>query len=123
MCACEDALALKRLQKDERVSHARLGPGVIIDTNERYTIIAFDHAGLRKFVTAIVELERSILPRPVTAPAKRRRRTARGRSADAEEGKVPGLSGEKGHQVPHKPRQSQQNQSGRDAPSSRRRLG
>jgi hypothetical protein len=82
----QDAMALKRFQKDNRVSHARFGPGVIIDTNERYTIIAFDHAGLRKFVTAIVELERSDLPRPVTATAKRRRGMAHGLSTVAEAG-------------------------------------
>ena len=78
-------MALRRFQKDDRVSHARFGPGVIIDSNERHTVIAFDHAGLRKFVTAIVELERSDLPRPRTAPAKRRGGTARGRSTIAEE--------------------------------------
>ena len=85
MRACEDAMALRRFQKDDRVAHARFGPGVIIDSNERHTLIAFDHAGLRKFATAIVELERSDLPRPLAAPATRRRRTARSRSTVAEE--------------------------------------
>ena len=64
-------------RKDDRVSHTRFGPGVIIDSDARYTIIEFDDAAVRKFVSTLVRLERCELPVPVKpAPARRRRRTA-----------------------------------------------
>ena len=68
---------MKDFQKDDRVSHSRFGPGVVVDVNARYTIIEFDEAGVRKFVTALVQLERSELPVPVKPPPPRRRRAPR----------------------------------------------
>jgi hypothetical protein len=65
------------VQKNDRVSHSRFGPGVVVDVNARYTIIEFDEAGVRKFVTALVQLERSDLPIPVKPPPPRRRRAPR----------------------------------------------
>jgi hypothetical protein len=63
------------VRKDDRVSHTRFGPGVVIDVDWRYTIIEFDEAGVRKFVSTLVQLERCELPLPVKpAPARRRRR-------------------------------------------------
>jgi hypothetical protein len=38
-------------RKDDRVSHARHGAGIVINTDERYTIIEFDDGGVRKLVT------------------------------------------------------------------------
>lgn len=65
-------------RKDARVAHTRFGPGVVIDADARYTVIEFDEAGVRKFVTALVQLERSELPVPIKpAPVKRRRAAAR----------------------------------------------
>ena len=65
-----------RVRKDDRVSHTRFGPGVVIDADARYTIIEFDEAGVRKFVSHLVRLERCELPVPVKpAPERRRRRT------------------------------------------------
>lgn len=64
-------------RKDDRVAHARFGPGVVIDADARYTLIAFDEAGVRKFITDLVQLERSELPVPVKSPVKRRRASRR----------------------------------------------
>ena len=65
-------------RRDDRVSHARLGAGIVVDADERYTIIAFDDGGVRKFVSHLVQLERSDLPLPVkpppAAPPRRRPR-------------------------------------------------
>lgn len=69
-------------RKDARVAHTRFGPGVVIDADARYTIIEFDEAGVRKFVTDLVRLERSELPVPIKpAPVKRRLRAARRQAA------------------------------------------
>ena len=58
---------MRSFRKDDRVSHTRFGPGVVIAVDARYTLIAFDEQGLRKFITTLVQLERSELP----IPAKR----------------------------------------------------
>jgi hypothetical protein len=63
--------------KGDRVSHSRFGPGVVGEVNARYTIIEFDEAGVRKFVTALVQLERSESPIPVELPPPRRPRGRR----------------------------------------------
>ena len=69
-------------RKDDRVSHARHGAGIIVDADERYTTVAFDADGVRKFVTPIVQLERSDLPQaPKPTPAPRGRSRPRGRVA------------------------------------------
>jgi hypothetical protein len=64
-------------RKDDRVAHTRFGPGVVIDADARYTLIEFDEAGTRKFVTDLVQLEPSALPVPVKPPVKRRRASRR----------------------------------------------
>jgi hypothetical protein len=66
---------MRDFQKDDRVAHSRFGPGVVIAVDARYTTIEFDESGVRKFVTALVQLERSDVPVPVK-PAPRRRRGA-----------------------------------------------
>lgn len=64
---------MRTFRKDDRVSHTRFGPGVVIDVDARYTLIAFDEDGVRKFLTTAVQLERSELPLPVKrAPVRRR---------------------------------------------------
>ena len=75
---------MKDFQKGDRVLHSRFGPGVVVDANVRYTIVEFDDAGVRKFVTTLVQLERSDLPVPVKPPPQRRRRAPRRRSAATE---------------------------------------
>lgn len=65
-------------QKDDRVSHARFGPGVVLHVDSRYTIVEFDEGGARKFVTAMIQLEPSELPvPPKPAPPRPRRRSAK----------------------------------------------
>ena len=65
------------VRRDDRVSHVRFGPGVVIDVDARYTIIEFDEAGVRKFVSTLVQLDRCGLPLPVKpAPVRRRRSNA-----------------------------------------------
>jgi hypothetical protein len=72
----ERATSTMNFRKDDRVSHTRFGPGVVIDADARYTIIEFDESGVRKFVSTLVRLDRCALPVPVKpAPQRRRRRT------------------------------------------------
>lgn len=49
---------------DDRVSHYQHGLGKITQIDDRYTTIAFDTAGLRKFLKDVVRLERSDVPAP-----------------------------------------------------------
>ena len=49
---------------NDRVSHAEHGLGKIAEVNPRYTTISFDQAGVRKFITSMVRLERSDAPPP-----------------------------------------------------------
>jgi hypothetical protein len=65
---------MNAFQKDDRIAHTRFGPGVVVAVDARYTTIEFDESGVRKFVTALVQLERSDLPVPVKPPRVRRRR-------------------------------------------------
>jgi hypothetical protein len=64
---------MRDFQKDDRVAHWRFGPGVVIAADARYTTIEFDESGVRKFVTALVQLERSDLPVPIKQTPRRRR--------------------------------------------------
>jgi hypothetical protein len=72
---------MRDFQKDDRVAHWRFGPGVVIAADARYTTIEFDESGVRKFVTALVQLERSDLPVPIKQ-TPRRRRVADARRSD-----------------------------------------
>jgi hypothetical protein len=74
---------MRDLQKDDRVSHSRFGPGVVVALDARYTTIEFDESGVRKFVTALVQLDRCDLPLPVKRPARRRRSSEARRSGTA----------------------------------------
>jgi hypothetical protein len=49
---------------DDRVSHAEHGLGKIIEVNSRITTISFDTAGVKKFLTVLMRLERSDSPNP-----------------------------------------------------------
>ncbi len=81
--AADDRVSMKDFQKDDRVSHSRFGPGVIVAIDGHYTTIEFDESGVRKFVTALVQLERSDLPVPVARAARRRRNAGARRSGTA----------------------------------------
>jgi hypothetical protein len=56
-----------------RIDHAVYGLGTIVEVNERYTTIAFDGAGTRKFVTTMVKLVGSDTPAP-GRPSRRKER-------------------------------------------------
>jgi hypothetical protein len=62
----------KFLPKD-RILHSVHGLGTIVEMGELHTTIAFDEAGTRKFMTAMVQLTRSDSPAP-KAPARRKKR-------------------------------------------------
>ena len=55
----------------ERVSHYIYGLGTISEVNDLHTVIEFDANGRRKFVTSIVQLERTDVAPP--APARKTR--------------------------------------------------
>jgi hypothetical protein len=71
--------------REARVTHRRFGAGVVLDVDERYTIVDFDETGTRKFVTSMLQLDACALPLPVRPPARRRqRRRAPGDAAKTE---------------------------------------
>ncbi len=61
----------------KRVTQPSYGPGTIVSTDERYTIIEFDDHGRRTFVTTMVSLEPTSTPAPPRAAGAGRRRSAR----------------------------------------------
>jgi hypothetical protein len=58
---------------NDRIEHKVFGTGTIVDLDQWHTVIAFDTAGTRKFVTSMVRLT----PSDTEPPAKpvRRKRT------------------------------------------------
>jgi len=112
-------------RKYDRVSHTRFGPGVVIDIDARYSIIEFDDAGTRKFVSALVQLERCELPLPVKpAPVRRRRRNATaGDSVVAKTGPDRTSASQKRHHHRDETQQSQKNQQSSDPVLRGSRLG
>ena len=59
---------------NDRVSHAEHGLGKIIEVNARITTISFDTAGVRKFITSLVQLERSDSPNPARPSRARKKK-------------------------------------------------
>jgi len=49
---------------NDRIHHSVFGLGTISQTDSRYTTIAFDESGTRKFLTDMVRFERSDTPAP-----------------------------------------------------------
>ncbi len=49
---------------NERVNHGTFGCGTIKFVDSQYTTIAFDDRGTKKFLTQVVQLEHSDVPRP-----------------------------------------------------------
>jgi hypothetical protein len=72
---------MESFRADDRVLHARYGPGCVVHVDERYTTIAFDDGTVRKFVTTLVCLETSDLPLPPPTPRPARPRRARSKGA------------------------------------------
>jgi len=50
---------------NDRVSSGTYGQGTITHVDEKYTTIEFDQGGTRRFLTSLVQLERSDVPAPV----------------------------------------------------------
>ena len=57
---------------NERVNHPTYGLGTIKEVSPAHTTIEFDQEGRRKFVTSLVQLERSSVAAP-EPPARRAR--------------------------------------------------
>jgi len=60
---------------NERINHSIYGLGTISEVNDLHTVIEFDQNGRKKFVTSIVQLERTTVPAPVL-PSRRSRTKA-----------------------------------------------
>lgn len=60
---------------NDRITHSVYGLGTIKELDERHTVIVFDEAGTKKFVTSMVQLEESSAPTPVK-PARARKKAA-----------------------------------------------
>ncbi len=58
---------MKGFDKGDRVVHQQYGAGTLADVNEFHTVIDFDEHGVRKFVTSMVSLERTLIPAPPRA--------------------------------------------------------
>ena len=69
---------------NDRISHSEHGLGKITEVNPRHTTISFDLAGIRKFVTSMVRLERSDAPAP---PKASRAKSAKPKAAKPEAAK------------------------------------
>jgi hypothetical protein len=66
---------------NERINHYIYGLGTISEVNDLHTVIEFDQNGRKKFVTSIVQLERTSVPAPA-APARRTRAKAKAKAKD-----------------------------------------
>jgi hypothetical protein len=67
-------VVVKLFTKGHRVSQANYGPGTVVSSDERYTVIEFDHHGRRMFITDMVTLGRTDEPAPVKPVRARGRR-------------------------------------------------
>jgi hypothetical protein len=68
---------MRRFDKGDRVVHEQYGPGTLADVNEVHTVIDFDEHGVRKFVTSMVSLERTVIPAPIRPVKDKRASRAR----------------------------------------------
>jgi hypothetical protein len=74
---------VKSFSKGDRVTRPEYGAGTVTDVNALHTVIDFDDHGLRRFVTNLVVLERTLEPAPVRAKAARRVKRVAGPAAKA----------------------------------------
>ena len=61
---------------NDRVRSATYGEGSITRIDEKYTTIEFDDGGTRKFLTSVVQLERSDSSAPVKAERTKKAKKA-----------------------------------------------
>ena len=71
---------MKLFAKGSRVMQSQYGSGTVTSSDERYTVIEFDHHGRRTFVTDMVTLGASDEPAP-NRPEKAKRRKAAAKPA------------------------------------------
>ena len=64
----------RKFSVSDRVHHFQYGAGTITAIEENYTIIEFDKAGRKKFLSSMVQLEPTDTAAPVK-PASRRKKT------------------------------------------------
>ena len=69
---------------NDRVSHSEHGLGKVTEVNTRIITISFDQAGIRKFLTAMVRLERSDSPNPPKPSRARKPKVAKPAEKPAE---------------------------------------
>jgi hypothetical protein len=62
---------------NDRVNHSEYGLGKISEVNPRHTTIIFDQAGIKKFVSSMVRLERSDAPAPAKPSRARKPKAAK----------------------------------------------
>lgn len=62
---------------NERVIHGLFGPGTITEIAKNHTIIDFDQNGRRRFMTSMVQLERTTIPAPERPARKSRAKAAK----------------------------------------------
>jgi hypothetical protein len=67
---------------NERINHSIYGLGTISDVNDLHTVIEFDQNGRKKFVTSIVQLERTTVPAPVLPTRRSRTKATKPKSKD-----------------------------------------
>jgi hypothetical protein len=67
---------------NERINHSIYGLGTISEVNDLHTVIEFDQNGRKKFVTSIVQLERTSVPAPVLPVRRSRAKTTKSKTKD-----------------------------------------
>jgi hypothetical protein len=70
-------MAKDHFSPKDRIDHSVYGLGTISEVNERHTTIAFDDAGVKKFVTSMVRLSRSDTPAPAKPVRRSKKKAAR----------------------------------------------
>lgn len=66
------------LKTGQYIRHSKYGCGTIVERDESRTVVDFDTAGVRKFVTAIAifEIAEGVAPKKKRATARRRVKAA-----------------------------------------------
>ncbi len=62
---------------NDRIKHSVYGLGTISELNAQHTTILFDENGRKKFLTSVVQLERSSTPAPAKPAGARRGKAAK----------------------------------------------
>jgi len=68
---------------NDRVMHTLFGMGTIVECDPRKTVIEFDDNSVRKFVTSLVQLEKTLDQTPMQKPKAARKSRAKKAAAPA----------------------------------------